>query len=54
MTIWETILAGSDFAEFLKLIVCLGEVGGPVGQIEDSKDQGKKVSGDHVDTFTAV
>ena len=52
--IWETFLAGADFAEFLELIVCLGKVGGPVGQIEDGKHERKKVSGDHIDTFTAV
>ena len=47
-------LAGSDFTEFLELIVCLGEVGGPVGHVEDSKHERKKVSGDHIDTLTAV
>ena len=50
----EIILARADFTELLELIISLGEVGGPVGEIEDSKDQGKKVSGDHIDTLAAV
>ena len=34
--------------------LCLGEVGGPVGEVEDGKDERKKVSGDHINTLAAV
>ena len=50
----ETILARTNFTELLELIVSLGEVGGPVGEVEDGKDERKKVSGDHINTLAAV
>ena len=63
------ILARSYLTELLKLFIGLGQVSAgkeviesdlvrlappPVGEVEDGKNQRKKVSGDHINTLAAV